>query len=290
MNVIEARFYETYYFCNLIDNIVSFPDPYIHGMNEFYGDGKIFDLVEPFSKYSAFHDFIEFIVDDVYHEEAGKVDLDKRRSLLEDFSGIPESLCHTKPKTLPIEHAFEFYDIEFLTFESYLKDEGKSFLEASEDDVNEYMFEVRMNECYQELIERTVKEIFHVLFQNRILMMGFNQIMADSLERESGFHSEVKNGKLFSKNGKLKRKSIPKWVRRAVFFRDRGRCVLCNKDLSGVLSLESQENYDHMIPLSGYGMNDISNIQLLCKECNQYEKKSGPGVTTARYESWYSYD
>ena len=30
---------------------------------------------------------------------------------------------------------------------------------------------------------------------------------------------------------------MPEWVKRAVFYRDRGRCVLCGKDLSGQLAI-----------------------------------------------------
>ncbi|MBV4522630.1 HNH endonuclease [Pseudomonas sp. SWRI74] len=67
----------------------------------------------------------------------------------------------------------------------------------------------------------------------------------------------------------MKRVTIPKWVRRAVFYRDRGRCVLCDKDLFGQINLENHKNYDHIVPLAKHGLNDTSNIQLLCKECNQ---------------------
>src|SRR3546814_4546557 len=46
-----------------------------------------------------------------------------------------------------------------------------------------------------------------------------------------------------------------KWAQRAVFFRDRGRCVLCEKDLTGLMSIDNVENYDHIVPISGWGIN-----------------------------------
>ncbi|BDO07198.1 HNH endonuclease [Aeromonas caviae] len=116
-------------------------------------------------------------------------------------------------------------------------------------------------------------------------MLVFNTMMANALEREHTVES--KSDDLIRKNGKLKRKNIPSWVRKAVYFRDRGRCVLCNKDLSGTLNLDNVANYDHIVPLSNFGFNDISNMQLLCKECNQNDKHGGDATTSSFYHSWY---
>ncbi|MFQ2578437.1 HNH endonuclease, partial [Aeromonas caviae] len=63
--------------------------------------------------------------------------------------------------------------------------------------------------------------------------------------------------------------------------------VLCNKDLSGTLNLDNVANYDHIVPLSNFGFNDISNMQLLCKECNQNDKHGGDATTSSFYHSWY---
>ncbi|WHI44650.1 HNH endonuclease [Microbulbifer sp. TRSA001] len=121
-------------------------------------------------------------------------------------------------------------------------------------------------------------------------MMLFNDMMSRSLELAKDMLPPEETDQLFVRPGILKRKSIPKWVQRAVFFRDRGRCVLCDKDLSGTLNLENLENYDHIVPLSKHGLNDVTNIQLLCKECNQIDKKGGQPITSNKYQSWYSYD
>ena len=50
-------------------------------------------------------------------------------------------------------------------------------------------------------------------------------------------------------------------IRRAVFERDRGRCVDCG----GSFDLQ----YDHVIPFSLGGATTIENLQLLCADCNR---------------------
>ena len=58
------------------------------------------------------------------------------------------------------------------------------------------------------------------------------------------------------------------------------------QDLSGILSLSDELEYDHIVPLKQGGPNDISNIQLLCKECNR-NKGDSKILTSGLYEKWY---
>lgn len=92
--------------------------------------------------------------------------------------------------------------------------------------------------------------------------------------------------KLFNSKGRLKRVNIPEWAKRAVFFRDRGRCCLCFKDLTGIISLKSSKNFDHIVPLAAGGLNDVSNLQLLCAECNS-KKRHDHIITSNYYQAWY---
>jgi len=143
-----------------------------------------------------------------------------------------------------------------------------------------------LSDVFHQLVTHTVEEIFYILFQNRGLLMEFNLMISGALERVQP--NEIDN-ELVTRRGRIKRVHIPQWVKRAVYFRDRGQCVMCNKDLSGILSLNNTENYDHILPLAHYGFNDVSNIQLLCKECNQKEKRAGQAVTSSLYQKkWYN--
>ncbi len=288
--MLEARFYETYYFCNIIRNVLSDQMSFMRNLNDFYGDEKILYLISPFEKYSAFHVFIEYVIDEVYFEQLTSEDIERRCDLLEQYRNIPAALADIRPLQLPVEKALDFHGIEHVSFQEYLRTCFKSFKDASEDDLYEYIAELRFNGSYEKLMQHTAKEVFHVLFQNRALLMVFNDMLASALQMSDMRGGDHDFSKLLSSRGTLKRVSIPKWVKRAVFFRDRGRCVLCDKDLSGLINLGNYENYDHMVPLARYGLNDVSNIQLLCKECNQVVKKANGAATSNKYQSWYLYD
>ncbi len=287
--MLEAKFYETYYFCNIIRNVLYDRFSFLIKLDGFYGDQAIFYLLEPFQKYSTLHKFIEFVVVDIYYETTSDVDIESMKKTYYDFSGFSIALEGIEPTKLPIELAFEFHEIEYESFEIHLDFCNKGFVDCDEDDVYDYICELRNSEAYEKLIDQTTKEIFYILFQNRELMLVFNEMISSTLELRLNerIPEEVKH--LFKKSGVLNRKTIPKWVKRAVYFRDRGCCVICRKDLSGILNLENVENYDHMVPLARHGLNDVSNIQLLCYECNQ-KKLAGKAVTSNIYQSWYSYD
>lgn len=287
--MLEAKFYETYYFCNVIRNILHNPFPFLRNLEGFYGDQAIFYLLEPFKKYSTFHELIEFIVIDIYYETTSDVDLE---SMKESYSNFPTFNIDSKiirSHKLPIELAFDFHGIEYESFETHLSVYNKVFVDCDADDVYNFMDELTNSEAYEKLIDQTTKEIFHILFQNRELMLIFNEMISSilALRLNERIPEEVKH--LFKKSGVLNRKTIPKWVKRAVYFRDRGCCVMCRKDLSGILNLKNLENYDHMVPLARHGLNDVSNIQLLCYECNQ-KKLAGRATTSNIYQSWYPYN
>ncbi|MCT7979408.1 HNH endonuclease [Laspinema olomoucense] len=63
---------------------------------------------------------------------------------------------------------------------------------------------------------------------------------------------------------KTPRIRIPASVRAYVWERDRHQCQSCGKT-----EQETELNIDHIIPLAMGGSNDISNLQTLCRQCNQ---------------------
>ena len=48
----------------------------------------------------------------------------------------------------------------------------------------------------------------------------------------------------------------------------------------------NQAEYDHIIPLASSGLNDVSNFQLLCRECNN-EKRAVIRAPGQNYERWF---
>lgn len=284
---IQARFYETYELCGIVDAVLRDPFEHARMLEAFHCDDKWTGLVRPFEKNSAFHQFISFIVHDAYTEQADAVELGSRKRMLKNFAKYPDAIDDLKPHLLPIEIAFKYHGIDHTSFKEHLATSGRLFEDATDDDVHDFTRELWLDQSYEDLVTQTVAEIFHVLFQNRLLLVRFNQYVSGVIADADFPGVEDLPAHLFSPNRTLIRARPPSWAQRAVFFRDRGRCVLCDKDLSGLTNLANTENYDHIVPLAKFGLNDVSNLQLLCSQCNQGEKKDGAAMTSNIYQSWF---
>jgi len=71
----------------------------------------------------------------------------------------------------------------------------------------------------------------------------------------------------------------PEWAKKAVRARDRGMCASCGVNIGG--ELMANEQFDHIVPLSRVGTNDLCNLQLLCDSCNN--KKSANQIDVASF-------
>lgn len=129
--------------------------------------------------------------------------------------------------------------------------------------------------CFKKLFKNISLEVVHILFANKNFLLGFNKLARKSFE-------ELPK-ELLSDKGTVRRTAIPIWVKKAVFYRDYGRCVFCNKDLTGIFSTMTSSNYDHIIPLDKQGFNDICNIQLSCENCNK-SKGAKEEIPIYKYE------
>lgn len=74
---------------------------------------------------------------------------------------------------------------------------------------------------------------------------------------------------------------IPLEVRKYVFERDRYQCQSCGKP-----SKETNLTIDHIIPLARGGSNDVSNLQTLCRQCNQRKKHNLDPRFKRRFSQW----
>lgn len=254
----EMKYFYTYYYCNLINNILGDQFHYCTTLYNFYGDSNIEYMVSPYRKWSLFHEFIAYIITTVLFDEA---------------SGKEEKACKH------LHWLFELHDIDYVKFEDddYFKDDFES-----------YFYSYEHSDEVDVLLVQMCDEIFHIMFLNRQTMYWFNSMMSDGVKGfDLRYFFDESNRKYFVANGgKLKRAYIPTWVKDAVFYRDRGRCVQCDKDLSGLISIRSKINLDHIVPLAEGGLNDITNMQLLCEECNSSKSDKIVG-TSYTYERWY---
>ncbi|NDK25610.1 HNH endonuclease [Streptomyces sp. TR1341] len=135
----------------------------------------------------------------------------------------------------------------------------------------DYLLNLRWTQVYEDLMSRITDEVFYVMFLNRRALANLNQFLSGYVGEiaSDGFDpDEASLADLFVRDGELKRVRPPMWARRAVFYRDRGRCTACGTDLSGLIDTLSVGNYNHMVPLARSGLNDVTNLQLLCENCN----------------------
>jgi hypothetical protein len=287
---IEPKFFETYHYADVITAVVEERFDHLRLWDEFLCDGAVAALVAPYVPESAFHAFIAFVIDRLLYDYTVDFDLDQKQALARSFERIPVALADLDPFTLPVERAMKTRRFDFESFVEWLKSHGKEFAAAEPDDINEYFQDLRLCGPYEELVARSAREVFFTLFTNRTLLLQFNAILAEhvaDLAAQDDDEELVQAvAHYFERPGVLRRAHMPEWVRRAVFFRDRGRCVGCHTDLSGVVSLWSAENFDHMVPLASGGLNDVTNIQLLCAACNK-QKADGAAFTSGMYEDWY---
>lgn len=143
---------------------------------------------------------------------------------------------------------------------------------------------------FEHLFEKITDEVFFVLFANKSFLNKFNMLVSKlikeslSLDREE-YHLSIPKDCITTKE-RIKRVTIPQWVKKAVYCRDRGRCVCCNKDLSGIYTMLNQGNFDHIIPLNQFGANDPCNIQLMCEECNK-SKQDKQQELDYKIEKWW---
>jgi hypothetical protein len=191
---------------------------------------------------------------------------------------------------------FNYYSRDFKKYpESYEGEDGLEFwyskFEKYNIDYSEYCEEtnkdlhqwyIKYQDDFLLLFEYLSNEIFYILFHNRNFLLAFNNIVSDTVEDLINLYPE----QLKTPKPRIKRKNIPAWVKNAVFHRDKGRCVFCNTDLTNLINTLTNKNYDHIVPLDLYGVNDPCNIQLSCEKCNKSKSNKEP-ETTNSYFSWW---
>ena len=192
------------------------------------------------------------------------------------FLNMSEEVCSENIELQFIEDQFYEYgvDIDFLKIKY---DEDDTPITTNRQVENWYK---KNSKKFDTLAERICDEIFFILFSNRKLLHKFNENNAMSFSKFCFQQNQLTN------KGKLKRQRIPKWLQKAVFHRDKGRCSFCSTDLTKIINIESANNYDHIIPLDLFGINDPTNIQLLCKACNLDKLNRNTDVGT-KYQEWF---
>lgn len=275
----------TYYHANMVQNILRDRQGYLRNLNDFYGDGKYLALLSPFQKQSALHAFIEFCVSSSLLEDVANCDEDIEDLRPKDIDHLIQRFENRRPRFW-LDNMLAMYGIQHEGLHAWLAEQKIELAALGTDELSNYFEELIEIGTIEELTIAVAKEVFFLLFLNRELLHTFNDMLASQVQ--DGANDEVPDEykRYFKKPGILKRARIPRWAQRAIFFRDRGRCVFCRSDLTGLVSRDSQEHYDHIVPLAQGGFNDVSNLQLLCLKCNLRKAGDSAG-TSSHQEMWY---
>ncbi|WP_447637074.1 HNH endonuclease [Flavobacterium microcysteis] len=270
---LHHTYYNTYYYSNIVNNILDEDDELVGFISNFFADDTIFQLIKPFQKRTAFHAFIEYMVYEFFTEDMGEHDSRN----FEYYKKNPTSMF------VPYaEKVFENYGINDYAFDN------PGTIDYS--DVEEYHLMLHESGILEQLFGIIADEIFYLMFNNRDALLRFNSIASRYVESidmdifDDEDYTEYQD--YFNKSGVLKRVAIPEWCKKAVMFRDNGRCCFCHQDLSGMLFIHNQLHYDHIVPLANGGLNDVVNIQLLCSSCN-LDKGSWYVKTSEKYQRWF---
>ncbi|TYA13499.1 HNH endonuclease [Paenibacillus faecis] len=180
------------------------------------------------------------------------------------------------------EKILNTYHVPFLPskeFEGSVNDDG--LLKECEDTKFNYI--QNLKQLLIPIFEQIVQESFTILFGDRMFLLKFNEIVASITKKMRKYDYP----EIMKRDGVVKRATyIPRWLKDAIFHRDKGKCQVCGRDLSGLMFLGEEIHYDHVIPLNLGGNNDPTNFQLLCKEHNL--SKSGTQIITSeRYQTYW---
>lgn len=83
---------------------------------------------------------------------------------------------------------------------------------------------------------------------------------------------------------KKKRRKYGKDIRKMLYKKADGRCVLCGREI-----LLKDISIDHVIPLSMGGADSVENLQCTCAECNRFKANILPSDFTERISTIFFY-
>lgn len=266
----SSPFLDVYYFADLAMDILR--DPFSSGgeWSDFMSDLADEMWEQAYPRWTTMHRFLsEMIGRSMYERDFASA---FSPDLLRSVAGAPARIPFEQQRLkLGVERALDIYGLSYDRYVGWPDEDGL----RDDDAFYEWYQDLRLTEAYDRLLRSLAEDVFTILFAHREVLFLLNDWLATKMKRES--------------RGPTKRCDPPTWARRAVFFRDRGRCCGCGTDLSGLLSLHIAPSFDHVVALVGGGPNDVTNLQLLCSPCNG-RKGSAPVRPTFTHEQWFEPD
>lgn len=197
-----------------------------------------------------------------------------KKTILHDYIGASYSfsIYYLLDKHFPmavinqLKELFDFYKIDYSSLGEFkfwgYDDENVCDEEGVIEEYADKMYEFFMKNLFGIVVD----DVFTILYNDKNFLFDFNTQIASIIRtlKITDYPEYLKE------DGVMKRCDyFLSWLKRGVFYRDKGRCQICGTDLTKILNLDNQENYDHIIPLQSGGSNDPTNIQLTCEHCNK---------------------
>lgn len=203
-------------------------------------------------KWTLLHDYIEYIISNDIEFNFGGPGWDY--DCIEPLFPILDS------------HGVQYKSLERYVSDLYSEDgsdvEPDITAEMLEENKFEYALEYFNDVALQGLVPVITKEVFTLLFSDRNAMMKFNLKIAEEIGEKTARCTYW-----------------PAWLKTAIFCREKGLCAICKCDLTAVWHATGKLAIDHIVPINLYGVNDPTNLQVLCQSCNG--TKSGGEVVTS---------
>ncbi len=227
-------------------------------VSDFFCDDSYLSMIQPYQNQTPLHIFIGAMVDIYLYEETTAADLNEMRAKVSSAGkrGAKNTVL------LPIEMALLLHSVKDDGFKDFVTQTGKKFDEADEDDVYDYFQELRCCGTIEELGDAVAEKVFPILFTNLTVLGAFNEIVSDYVSHSRTDEIDTEYSLLFSSSGVLHAVPPPNWAKRLVFDREKGSCAACKCRLD-----TEKAHYHLVIPLASGGLNDVTNLQLRCDQC-----------------------
>lgn len=251
-NYQEYKFNNVYEFANIISKIVDDENGFCG-----YNERQFIESSCKFSKITLLHIYIYTQLLNYYHHEYREL-----------------GTCYDEEEYDKWVNIAENYGTSFKT--EYSLDNDNNIYQWYQDNVD----------VFEELFKYIADEVFYILFSNYSFLVKFNRIVVNEIKNDEGQRDWEFPQNCINHDRTIIRKKIPEWAKKAVFYRDHGKCVFCGKDLDVSFTKTRSVNYDHIIPLNKYGANDPCNLQTTCEHCNK-SKKNKELYPLYKYEPWW---
>lgn len=271
----QMNYLDVYLLCQTANNLLRGGFELL--INDFFEDLFAEDQIPSrFSKESYLHSYCEWVVNQMIWD-----DTENTADLIRKCAKMPRG--SNWDGTLWVDRLLNQYQTNpdgKSDFFMFYGEELAHVEQLTDEEINDYIYnylcELTLSGWYEECAKKLAREMFYLLFQNRDFLQVFNDLLAR-------YH-------MIAHDKPEPHISIPQWAKRAIWFRDRASCVFCGTDLSGIRNNLGDRaiHFDHMISLAAFGLNDVANLQLTCRECNL--KKLSKSGTTNKYYQWYDMD